>query len=152
VPRPGAATNFNRGAERVRHQAQEGRPLVEPGSAQRHHHRSILPAYRPPHFHARPATAGGSPFSSQGVHGRTTVTFSGGMRFLGTDFIFDVPVYGIPGAGSDVPVLEGSQSEAEDRPRPLQTRFEILPEAVGRTRSAGSGRIGGVAGTSSRID
>ena len=34
----------HRGAERLRHQAQEERPVGEHGSAQRHHHRSILPA------------------------------------------------------------------------------------------------------------
>jgi len=67
------------------------------------------------------------------------------MRFLGAGSIFDVPVYGIPGTGSDVLVLEGSQSEAENRAGPIQARSEILPEALGRTRSAGSCRIGGVA-------
>jgi hypothetical protein len=41
---PGAATNFNRGAERARHQGQKERLSANTVSAQRHHHRSIPPA------------------------------------------------------------------------------------------------------------
>ncbi len=68
--------------------------LGEHGSAQRHHHRSILPAERPPESHARVAASRGHPLSSQSLLGRTTVTFPGRLRFLGAGSLFDVPVHG----------------------------------------------------------
>jgi hypothetical protein len=78
-------------------------------------------------LNARHAASRGGPLSPQGVHGRATVRLPGGVRFLGTNSIFDVPVHEIPGTGSDVPVLEGSQSEAQNRAR----RCKLIAERAG---------------------